>query len=483
MREPKFRQAHYSEPLLSELDHRLLDDGQENDLSDVPVKLRRDELKIPNLREHEVVRHYTRLSQMSFGTDSGFYPLGSCTMKYNPKLQEEVSRFWCATGIHPNQDEGTVQGALQVLYELQELLTRITDMDACSLQPAAGAQGEFTGLLIAKAYHELRGEKRTEVIIPDAAHGTNPASAAMAGFDVVEIPSKDGIVDTDGLRSAVSEKTAAFMLTNPNTFGIFEPDVLELADIVHGAGALLYYDGANLNAIMGKTSPGRMGFDIAHLNPHKTFGTPHGGGGPGAGPITVKKHLADFLPEPVVNSDGTKYYLDHSPPHSIGKVQNFYGNFGVLLRMYVYIRRLGKDGLEWATERSVLNANYLKSRLEPLLELPFDSKARKHEFVLSGGSLKKKGLRTLDLAKRLLDHGYHAPTIYFPLLVDEALMIEPTETETKRTLDGFADAIESILDEDVEKVKGAPYNTSLSRVDEVTAAKNPILSWRMATSK
>jgi glycine dehydrogenase subunit 2 len=482
MTEPVFRQALYREPLLFELDRGLLGCEPKMDPSEVPDNLRRSELRIPNLGEHEVVRHFTRLSQMNFGVDSGFYPLGSCTMKYNPKLQEEISRFWCATKIHPNQDESTVQGALQILYELQELLTSITGMDACSLQPAAGAQGEFTGLLITRAYHELKGENRTEVIISSTAHGTNPASAAMAGFDVVEIPSKNGTVDSDGLRSAVSDKTAAFMLTNPNTFGIFEQEVLELADIVHGAGALLYYDGANLNAIMGKTSPGRMGFDIAHLNPHKTFGTPHGGGGPGAGPITVKKHLADFLPVPLVNLEGAKYYLDYSPAHSIGKVQNFYGNFGVLLRMYVYIKRFGKDGLEWATERSVLNANYLKSRLENILELPYDGRPRKHEFVLSGASLKKKGLRTLDLAKRLLDHGFHAPTIYFPLLVDEALMIEPTETETKETLDGFADAIESILDEDIEKVKGAPYNTSVGRVDEVLAAKNPILSWRMATS-
>jgi glycine dehydrogenase subunit 2 len=482
MTEPEFRQALYNEPLLFEVEESPRDIGSV-DFSDVPEKLRRSGLRIPTLNEHEIVRHYTRLSQMNFGVDSGFYPLGSCTMKYNPKLQEEVSRFWCVEKIHPNQDESTVQGALQILYELQDCLTRITGMDACSLQPAAGAQGEFTGLLIARAYHELRGEKRTEVIISNTAHGTNPASAAMAGFDVVEIPSKDGIVDADGLRSAVSEKTAAFMLTNPNTFGIFEPDILELANIVHDAGALLYYDGANLNAIMGKTSPSNMGFDIAHLNPHKTFGTPHGGGGPGAGPITVKKHLADFLPVPLVNFDGTRYYFDYSPAHSIGKVQNFYGNFGVLLRTLVNIRRLGRYGLEGVTERSVLNANYLKSRLEHLLELPYDGSPRKHEFVLSGASLKKRGFRTLDLAKRLLDHGFHAPTIYFPLLVDEALMIEPTETETKRTLDGFADAVESILKEDIDKVKGAPYNTSVGRVDEVLAAKNPVLSWRMATSR
>jgi glycine dehydrogenase subunit 2 len=480
MSNSEFRQAKYIEPLLFELG-----DSEKDalDLSEIPEKLRREALNIPNLREHEVVRHYTRLSQMNFGVDSGFYPLGSCTMKYNPKFQEEVARFWCATGIHPYQDAGTVQGAFQILYELQEDLKKITGMDACSLQPAAGAQGEFTGLMIARAYHEHNGEERTEVIIPDSAHGTNPASAAMAGCDVVEIPSKEGCVDVDALASAAGDKTAAFMLTNPNTLGIFEPNVLEIADIVHEAGALLYYDGANLNAIIGKTSPGMMGFDIAHLNPHKTFGTPHGGGGPGAGPITVKKHLSAFLPVPIVGYDGSKYHLDYSCEHTIGKVKSFYGNFGVLLRAYVYIRSLGREGLERIAERSVLNANYLKSRLEKVLELPYDGRPRKHEFVLSGKRLKERGLRTHDLAKRLLDYGLHAPTIYFPLLVDEALMIEPTETETKRTLDEFADAIEAILKEEGELIRNAPYNTSVGRVDEVLAARNPILSWRMATRK
>jgi glycine dehydrogenase subunit 2 len=476
----KFKQASYDEPLIFELD-----DGERPPiaLDIVPEKLRRDNLGIPNLEEHEVIRHFTRLSQMSFGVDTGFYPLGSCTMKYNPKLPEEVARLWCAANVHPYQDESTVQGSLKILYELQGYLKKISGMDACSLQPAAGAQGEFTGMLIARAYHEQMKESRTEVVIPDAAHGTNPASVAMAGYDVVEIPSKEGCVDIEALRSAVSEKTAAFILTNPNTMGIFEPDIAEISEIVHDSGALLYYDGANLNAIIGKTSPGSMGFDIAHLNLHKTFGTPHGGGGPGAGPIAVKQHLADFLPIPMVKFDGSLYSLDYSLPKTIGKVQNFFGNFGVLLRAYVYIRNLGKEGLEGMAERSVLNANYLLSRLRTVLELPYGERQRKHEFVLSGRSLKSRGLRTLDVAKRLLDYGLHAPTIYFPLLIEEALMIEPTETETKRTLDEFADAMEKILGEDIEIVRNAPHNTSVGRVDEVLAAKNPVLSWKMMERK
>ena len=475
-----YRQARYDEPLVFEMDG---EGSAPVDVSSVPKKLRRERLQIPDLEEREVVKHFTRLSQMNFGLDTGFYPLGSCTMKYNLKLMEEVARFWCATRIHPNQDASTIQGSLQILHELQEFLVLISGMDSCSLQPAAGAHGEFTGLLIAKAYHESEGENRNEVVLPDTAHGTNPASASMAGYDVVEIPSREGCVDTEALKAAVGKKTAVFMLTNPNTLGLFEPDILEIAGIVHDAGALLYYDGANLNAILGKTSPGRMGFDIAHLNLHKTFGTPHGGGGPGAGPVTVGKHLAEFLPVPIVRFDGSEYTLDYSLPNSIGKVKNFYGNFNVLLKAYVYIKHLGKEGLERTADRSVLNANYLRSRLEKVLELPFDGRPRKHEFVLSGKNLRAKGMRTLDLAKRLLDYGYHAPTIYFPLLVDEALMIEPTETERKSTLDGFADAVERILEEDLETVKRAPHNTSVSRVDEVSAARNPVLSWKTMTQK
>jgi len=475
-----YRQAKYDEPLIFELDK---DASELDELPDVPEKLRRTKLRIPNLKEHEVVRHYTRLSQMNFGIDTGLYPLGSCTMKYNPKLTEEIARFWCATKLHPYQDEGTIQGSLQILYELQNYLIAISGMDACSLQPAAGAQGEFTGLLITKAYHELKGENRTEVIIPDTAHGTNPASAAMAGYDIVEIPSKDGCVDFAALKSVVNEKTAAFMLTNPNTLGIFEPDVLEIAKVLHDAGALFYYDGANLNAIMGKTCADKMGFDIAHFNLHKTFSTPHGGGGPGSGPITVKEHLKEFLPVPIVQYDGSRYRFEYSVKHSIGKIKNFYGNWEVLLKAYVYIKHLGAEGLEKVAERSVLNSNYLRSRLEKLLELPYNDRLRKHEFVLSGKELKAKGLRTMDLAKRLLDYGFHAPTIYFPLNVEEALMIEPTETESKKTLDEFAVAIEKILEEDSETVRNAPLNASVARVDEVKASKKPILSSKMATKE
>lgn len=452
------------------------DEAEAEDL--LPDSMLRRELDIPNLQEFEVARHYTRLSQMNFGVDTGIYPLGSCTMKYTPKLGEAIARSEKVTQTHPLQDETTVQGNLQIMYELQEMLCKIGGVDAVSLQPAAGAHGEFTGLLIARAYHEGRGEKRDEVVLPDTSHGTNPASASMMGYRVIETPSKDGCVDLDALASAVSERTAAFMLTNPNTLGIFEKDVLEIARIVHESGAVLYYDGANLNAIMGKTTPGKMNFDIVHFNLHKTFSTPHGGGGPGAGPIGVVSRLKDFLPSPVVAFNGQKYFLDYDIPKTVGKVRSFHGNFAVLLRAHVYIKMLGSDGLEWVAERSVLNSNYLKERLKRHLDMPFKD-LRKHEFVLSGAKLKEKGLTTRDLAKRLIDHGFHPPTVYFPQIVEEALMIEPTETENKGTLDAFADAMISILEEDREKVAGAPYDASVGRVDEVTAARHPILSWKM----
>jgi len=368
------------------------------------------------------------------------------------------------------------------MYELQEMLKKIGGVDAVSLQSAAGAHGEFTGLLIARAYHEDRDEERDEVILPDTAHGTNPASASMMGYKVVEIPSKDGCVDLEALESAASDKTAAFMLTNPNTLGIFENDVLEIARIVHDVGAILYYDGANLNAIMGKTTPGKMDFDIVHFNLHKTFSTPHEGGGPGSGPIGVVSRLRDFLPVPVTAYDGEMYFHDYDIPKSVGKVRSFYGNFAVLLRAYVYIKMQGSDGLERVANRSVLNSNYLKERLKGHLDMPYKD-LRKHEFVLSGAKLKEKGLSTRDLAKRMMDYGFHPPTVYFPQIVDEALMIEPTETENKETLDAFADAINSILQEDKEKVAGAPYNAAVGRVDEVAAARKPILSYRMMATE
>jgi glycine dehydrogenase subunit 2 len=399
-------------------------------------------------------------------------------MKYTPKLGEMIGSTDAATSTHPLQESSTVQGSLQIMYELQEMLKKIGGVESVSLQPAAGAQGEFTGLLIAHAFHRDRGERRDEVVLPDTAHGTNPASASMMGFRVVEIPSKDGCVDLDALRSAVNKRTAAFMLTNPNTLGIFENDVLEIAEIVHEMGAILYYDGANLNAVMGKTTPGKMNFDIVHFNLHKTFSTPHGGGGPGSGPIGVVPKLKDYLPVPVVAFDGKKYELDYDIPKSIGKVRSYYGNFAVLLRAYIYIKMLGSDGLEEVANRSVLNSNYLKEKLKRHLKMPFKD-LRKHEFVLSGAKLKEKGLATRDLAKRLMDYGFHPPTVYFPQIVEEALMIEPTETENKETLDAFADAVISILQEDSEKLASAPHNTSVGRVDEVLAARKPILSFKM----
>lgn len=474
----RFRQASYPQPLIFELRGRE-DETVENPL---PPSLARGELNIPNLEESEVVRHYTRLSQMNYGIDCGFYPLGSCTMKYNPKIMQRLAKSERVRSIHPYQKGDTVQGALQVMYELQQMLCEIGGVDAVTLQPSAGAHGELTGMLITKAYHADRGERRTEVVLPDTAHGTNPASAAMAGFDVIEIPSKNGCVDLDALRSSVGRSTAAFMLTNPNTLGIFEKDVLRIADIVHEAGALLYYDGANLNAIMGKTTPGKMNFDIVHFNLHKTFATPHGGGGPGAGPIGVKKELRDFLPVPIVSFDGKRYYLDYDLQKSIGKVRCFYGNFAVLVKAHAYIKLLGGNGLKKAAERAVLNSNYLRARVEQVLDVPFPG-LRKHEFVASALKLRKKGLRALDLCKRLMDYGFHPPTAYFPQIVEEALMIEPTETESKETLDAFANAIESIMNEDIELLKAAPHNAAVKRVDEVKAARDAILSWKMMLRK
>jgi len=469
-----FRQARYDEPLIFEMGRKNTSKPQINNI--VPEKLSRKKLPdIPNLTEAEVVRHYTRLSQMNYGVDTGFYPLGSCTMKYTPKIVEEIAGFE-EVNMHPYQDESTVQGSLKIMYELQEMLKEIGGVDEVTLQPAAGAHGEFTGLLIAGAYHESRNEKRTEVILPDTAHGTNPASAHMAGYDVIEIPSENGMVNLKALKNALSEKTAAFMLTNPNTLGIFEENVLEIAEMVHDAGALLYYDGANLNAVMGKARPGDMGFDIVHFNLHKTFCTPHGGGGPGAGPVGVKNFLGKFLPVPVVEYDGKKYYFNYDKPDSIGKVKGFYGNFAVLLKAYIYIKLLGGNGLRNVAEISVLNANYMKEKLKKHYPLLYKD-LRKHEFVLSGSKLKEKNARTMDAAKMLLDYGLHAPTIYFPHLVDEAIMIEPTETEPKYEMDKFIDAMIKISESPLKDY--SPKNTSVGKVDEVGAAKNIFLSWKM----
>jgi len=480
-----YQQAKYDRKLVMERDGRsdfdLPYSEEIEELSDfAPRDLVRESLDLPSLPEREVVKHYTNLSQMNFGVDNGMYPLGSCTMKFNPKYADVLAAMPSVGSIHPYQDEDTVQGALQLMFELERALCEIAGMDAVTLQPAAGAHGEFTGMLLTRAYHAKSGEARDQVIVPDSAHGTNPASAAMAGFEVLEIPSGDnGCVDLAALRAAVSDRTAAFMITNPNTLGIFEPDIREIAKVVHEAGALLYYDGANLNAVMGKTSPGKMDFDIVHFNLHKTFATPHGGGGPGAGPVGVRERLIPFLPVPRIELRDGRYHLDYDLPDSIGKVRCFYGNFAVLVRAYAYILRKGSDGLQYASERAVLNSNYVKQQLKDAYDLPFKD-LRKHEFVLSAKRLREeKNVRALDVGKRMLDFGIHSPTIYFPSLVEEALMIEPTESETQESLDHFVGIMRRIaLEDDPAVIRSAPHNASVKRVDEVYAAKEAILSYR-----
>ncbi|MBP7087599.1 MAG: aminomethyl-transferring glycine dehydrogenase subunit GcvPB [Methanomassiliicoccales archaeon] len=479
-----YRQARYDEPLIFELkgenDFCLM---SEDDVK-IPEGMERTDLCLPDIPEMDVVRHYTNLSQMNFGVDNGMYPLGSCTMKYNPKYADKLSSLPTVTSVHPCQDEDSIQGALRLMRELEKALCAISYMDAVTLQPAAGAHGEFTGMLIAKAYHEDREDPRSEVIVPDSAHGTNPASAAMAGFTVIEIPSgPDGCVDLEALKAALSERTAAVMVTNPNTLGLFEKDITKLAEMVHSVGALLYYDGANLNAIMGMTAPGIMDFDIVHFNLHKTFATPHGGGGPGAGPVGVKQFLEPYLPVPRIVSEEGKYRLDYDRFDTIGKVRSMFGNFAVLVRAYSYILAQGGDGLKEVSQKAVLNSNYLKSKVVPTYEMPF-AQLRKHEFVVSAKKLaKEKGVHATDIAKALLDRGFMSPTIYFPSLVEEALMIEPTESESKETLDRYAQALLDIANADPAEVKKAPISTSISRVDEVYAAKELILSWRMYQRK
>ncbi|MBT2214438.1 aminomethyl-transferring glycine dehydrogenase subunit GcvPB [Virgibacillus dakarensis] len=436
---------------------------------------------LPELSELEIIRHYTGLSRRNYGVDSGFYPLGSCTMKYNPKINEDVARLPGFSHIHPYQDPNSVQGAMEMMYDLQTALKEITGMNEVSLQPAAGAQGEWTGLMMIRAFHEANGDtRRTKVIVPDSAHGTNPASASVAGFDAITVKSNEkGLVDLEDLKRVVGDDTAALMLTNPNTLGLFETEILEMAEIVHDAGGKLYYDGANLNAIMGYARPGDMGFDVVHLNLHKTFTGPHGGGGPGSGPVGVTEELTPFLPRPLLVKQDDKYVFDDDRPDSIGRVKPYYGNFGINLRAYTYIRTMGGEGLKKVSEYAVLNANYMMHRLEKEFVLPYPQHC-KHEFVLSGRNQKKLGVRTLDIAKRLLDFGYHPPTIYFPLNVEEALMIEPTETESKETLDGFIDAMLEIAEEakhDPETVQEAPHTTIVKRMDETTAARKPILRY------
>ncbi len=443
--------------------------------------IRKDKAEFPEVAELDLVRHYTELSNKNFGVDSGFYPLGSCTMKYNPKINERVARIPGFAESHPLQEEEQVQGSLEIIYSLQEELKEITGMDEVTLQPAAGAHGEWTALMIFKAYHIANGEgHRDEVIVPDSAHGTNPASASFAGFKSVTVKSNErGEVDIEDLKRVVNENTAAIMLTNPNTLGIFEKNIMEIREIVHEAGGLLYYDGANLNAIMDKVRPGDMGFDAVHLNLHKTFTGPHGGGGPGSGPVGVKKELASYLPKPMVVKDGDTFKYDNDIENSIGRVKPFYGNFGIYLRAYTYIRTMGAEGLREVSEAAVLNANYIKARLKERYEIPYDQYC-KHEFVLSGSKQKEHGVRTLDMAKRLLDFGVHPPTIYFPLNVEEGMMIEPTETESKETLDYFIDAMLQIADEaenNPDTVLEAPHTTIIDRLDETTAARKPVLKF------
>jgi glycine dehydrogenase subunit 2 len=457
----------------------------------IPADLLRDEPpRLPEVAEPEIVRHYNRLSRRNFDLDTGFYPLGSCTMKHNPRLNERVAALPGHARLHPAQDPAGAQGALELMWLLQESLAEICGLPHVSLQPSAGSHGELAGLLLTRAFHADRGEERTKVLAPDTSHGTNPASVTMAGYEIVKVATNErGGVEMDDLRAKVDGEVACLMLTNPNTLGLFDENIAEIAALIHGVGGTLYYDGANLNAVMGQSRPGDMGFDIVHVNLHKSFSQPHGGGGPGAGPIAVSERIEPFLPRPQVvrresgNGSGPTYDLDLERPKSIGRLRGFQGNFGVFVRSYAYILSLGADGLAEASETAVLNANYLKARLAEgragkHLPVAFDRYCM-HEFVLSGKPMKRElGIATLDLAKRLLDFGFHPPTVYFPLLVEEALMIEPTETETKESLDAFAEAIERILaeaEDDPEKAKQAPYTTPVRRLDEVKATRQPVV--------
>lgn len=441
--------------------------------------LRTSDTELPQMSELEVMRHYKELSDLNFCIEKGFYPLGSCTMKYNPKVNEFLSTLE-GFNIHPNTSDKNAQGALKLMYDLQTALLKITGMDAITLKPSAGAHGEMTGMMIIKKYFDSIGEKRTKVIIPDSAHGTNPASAKMAGFDIVEIKSNEkGQVDIDSLKAVLNEDVAAIMMTNPNTLGIFEERVEEISKLMHDNGSLLYYDGANFNAIMGYTNPKLMGFDVVHLNLHKTFSTPHGGGGPGAGPVAVVEKLKDFLPTPTIEFDGNKYFRNYNVKNSIGSIKDFYGNFSVFVRAYAYILMLGQN-LKHASENAVLNANYLKEKLKKYYDLPYDESCM-HEFVLSGEKQKQEsGVSTLHIAKALMDGNTHPPTVYFPLIVHEAIMIEPTESEQKEKLDEFVDTmieIAKMAKDNPEEILSAPHTTPVKKIDEVTAARHPDLKF------
>ena len=456
--------------------------------SDFPPEFLREDLPLPEVSEVDLIRHYVKLSQLNWGVDVGFYPLGSCTMKYNPKVNEEAARLPGFTQTHPYQAHCFVQGNLQLMYEIQEFLKEIGGFAAVSLQPAAGAHGELTGILMMRAYHAERGNfKRTKILIPDSAHGTNPASTTMAGFQMVELKSEArGNVDLKDLRARCDDTVAGMMLTNPNTLGLFDENILEIAEMVHGCGGLIYGDGANLNAILGIVKPAELGFDVLHYNLHKTFSTPHGGGGPGSGPVGANEKLAPYLPGPIVLKDGPcdcgceheehRYHLV-MPEKSIGRVKAFYGNFGVLIRAYTYIRMLGEEGLRQVALDSVLNANYLQAKLKEIFPLPYDRTCM-HEFVIEGRLSDAPGVRALDVSKRLIDYGFHPPTNYFPLIVHEALMIEPTETESKETLDAFIEAMEKIAQEartNPDLLRGAPHTAPFSRLDEVAANRKPVV--------
>ncbi len=446
-----------------------------------PATLRQEPIPLPEVAENEVIRHFIALSNLNYHVDKGMYPLGSCTMKYNPKVNEDTSALPGFARLHPLQAEETVQGALQLLYELQELLKEIVGMPAITLQPAAGAHGELTGCLMIRKYHRVRGESRSTMLVPDSAHGTNPASVAIAGMKTVEVKSNAaGLVDLEDLKAKLNEDVAGLMLTNPSTLGIFEQNILEISELVHRAGGLMYMDGANLNALLGIVRPGDLGFDVLHINLHKTFSVPHGGGGPGAGPVAVSEKLKDFLPVPIVSKRDDKYIWDYDIPHSIGKMLTFWGNFAALVRAYTYIRMHGAGGLRRIAENAILNANYLLKQVEGVLDLPFPTRPM-HEFVLSAHRLMKEtGVKTLDIAKRLLDYGVHAPTIYFPLVVKEALMIEPTESESKAMLDYFASTLHHIVQEarqDARLLKEAPQSTPVGRLNEVKANKELVVRW------
>jgi len=447
--------------------------------AELPKGLLRDQLPLPEVAEVDLVRHYVRLSQLNHGVDIGFYPLGSCTMKYNPKVNEEAAKLPGFARIHPYQGEESIQGALQLIYELQEYLKEIGGFAGVSLQPAAGAHGEFTGILMMRAYHEARGDVgRTKMLIPDSAHGTNPASSAMSGYQVVEIKSDErGNVDLDELKAHCDETVVGLMLTNPNTLGLFEEHVLEVSRVVHDCGGLMFGDGANMNSLLGIAKPGELGFDVMMFNLHKTFSTPHGGGGPGAGPVGASERLAKYLPGPIVVKEGDAYRLQ-MPEASIGRVKAFYGNFAVCVKAYTYIRMMGAEGLRQVSENAVLNANYLLSKLKGVYPLPYDRTCM-HEFVLSGQGV-AEGITTRDIAKRLMDYGFHPPTVYFPLIVPQAIMIEPTETESIETLDAFAEAMLKIAEEARENpdlLHQAPHTAPVSRLDEVRAARKLDLRW------